>query len=52
MGSAVLLGLMNHIIPHHSSLNHPIVVTALQKGISLPTLEHPLSHDGLTTTEI
>jgi len=33
-------------------LRHAFAVTAVQKGISLPTLQRLLGHDRLTTTEI
>ena len=33
-------------------LRHTFAVTALRKGISLPTLQRILGHDHLTTTEI
>ncbi len=33
-------------------LRHTLPVTAIQKGISLPTLQRLLGHDHLTTTEI
>jgi site-specific recombinase XerD len=33
-------------------LRHTFSVTAIQKGISLPALQHLLGHDHLATTEI
>ena len=33
-------------------LRHTFSVTAVQKGISLPSLQRILGHDHLTTTEI
>ncbi len=38
------------VSPH--VLRHTFAVTAIQKGISLPTLQRLLGHDRLTTTEI
>ena len=38
------------VTPH--VLRHTFAVTAIQKGISLPSLQHLLGHDRLTTTEI
>jgi integrase/recombinase XerD len=38
------------VSPH--VLRHTFSVTAIQKGISLPTLQRLLGHDRLTTTEI
>ena len=38
------------VSPH--VLRHTFAVTAVQKGISLPTLQRLLGHDHLTTTEI
>ena len=38
------------ITPH--VLRHTFAVTAVQKGISLPTLQRLLGHDRLSTTEI
>ena len=38
------------VSPH--VLRHTFSVTAVQKGISLPTLQRILGHDRLTTTEI
>ena len=38
------------VSPH--VLRHTFAVTAVQKGISLPTLQRLLGHDHLTTTQI
>ena len=38
------------VSPH--VLRHTFAVTAIQKGISLPTLQRLLGHDTLQTTEI
>ena len=38
------------VTPH--VLRHTFAVTAVQKGISLPTLQRLLGHDHLTTTQI
>jgi integrase/recombinase XerD len=38
------------VTPH--VLRHTFAVTAIQKGISLPSLQRLLGHDRLTTTEI
>ena len=38
-------------LPPHV-LRHTFAVTAVQKGISLPSLQRLLGHDRLTTTEI
>jgi integrase/recombinase XerD len=38
------------VMPH--VLRHTFAVTAIQKGISLPALQHLHGHDRLTTTEI
>jgi integrase/recombinase XerD len=38
------------VTPH--VLRHTFAVTTVQKGISLPALQHLLGHDRLTTTEI
>ena len=38
------------VTPH--VLRHTFSVTAIQKGISLPSLQRLLGHDRLTTTEI
>jgi integrase/recombinase XerD len=38
------------VSPH--VLRHTFAVTAVQKGISLPSLQRLLGHDRLTTTEI
>ena len=38
------------VSPH--VLRHTFVVTAIQKGISLPALQRLLGHDTLQTTEI
>ncbi len=38
------------VTPH--VLHHTFSVTAVQKGLSLPSLKRILGHDHLTTTEI
>ena len=38
------------VTPH--VLRHTFSITAIQQGISLPTLQRLLGHDRLTTTEI
>jgi integrase/recombinase XerD len=38
------------VTPH--VLRHTFAVTAIQKGISLPSLQRLMGHDRLTTTEI
>jgi len=43
-------GLSRKVTPH--ILRHTFAVSAIQKGISIPTLQRILGHDRLTTTEI
>jgi len=47
---AVRASIMRPTSPH--VLRHTFAVTAIQKGISLPTLQRLLGHDHLATTEI
>ncbi len=47
---AVRSSIMRPTSPH--VLRHTFAVTAIQKGISLPTLQRLLGHDHLATTEI